>query len=300
MDDLTSNVFIDQVFDYVNERESVRMRKEAGVSKPWTIWPELLENRFCNVYREDDKTTAWFRKNMRNTDRFGRLDWHRLITTIAFRWFNKIEIGNVLMDSAIGLPAGQFRIKDARERIMFEFPKGPFVTGAYVVKTPDGMNKLDGVLHCINRACEMASDGGYDRLIREFQSLEYAHSLLTTIPFLGPFMAYEVVTDLAETPLLENATDRDTWANPGPGAARGASRILYSDPDKLSRSSRVDRERIMGVMQAIMKMANEGRCESAVTRPWHMREAEHLLCEVDKLFRVREGGRMKQKYLGRS
>jgi hypothetical protein len=43
---------------------------------------------------------------------------------------------------------------------------------------------------------------------------------------LGPFLAYEIVTDLRFTALLENAPDIMTWANPGPGAKRGITRLL--------------------------------------------------------------------------
>ena len=38
-------------------------------------------------------------------------------------------------------------------------------------------------------------------------------------------MSYEVVTDLNYTPVLNNAVDRFSWANAGPGAKRGLNRI---------------------------------------------------------------------------
>jgi hypothetical protein len=289
-----SDVEIAKFFAMGYEREQIRLRKEAGYPKPWTSNPIFLDNRFCNVHREDDKTTRWFAENMRDHEDFCQSERAILMTTVAFRWFNKIEIGKVLMDPAIGLQNGCLDTAQAKRRILAAYPDGPFVTGAYVVKSPNGINKLDGVLWMI-KELETRYDNGAIRIFPD--SLESTHDSLGTSPFMGPFMAYEVVTDLYHTPLLRGALDIMTWANPGPGAARGLSRIFHGDPEVLSRGSHKDRATMLKMMRDILEFSRDVHWTR--DRPWDMRTVEHGLCEYDKFERCREGGRMKQRYPGR-
>ena len=48
---------------FVNEREVVRALKDYGAPKPWSEDPIMQTTYFCNVHREDDKTTKWIRKH---------------------------------------------------------------------------------------------------------------------------------------------------------------------------------------------------------------------------------------------
>jgi alpha-glutamyl/putrescinyl thymine pyrophosphorylase clade 1 len=41
------------------EREKVRIAKEAGAAKPWTLDPILQANRFCNIRREESRRRSW-------------------------------------------------------------------------------------------------------------------------------------------------------------------------------------------------------------------------------------------------
>ena len=282
-------------FAMARERYDILTRKQEGFPKPWSKYPAFQTNRFCNVFREDDKTTRWFAENMRCELFCGNYRPAMILTTVAFRWFNKIEIGEMLQDTAIGLAKGKFDVERAKARILSTYPKGPFVTGAYIVKTPDGMTKLDGVLWCINNVAQNIVD--ITKHI-DHTSLEAAWKLLCNYSFLGPFMSYEVVTDLAHTPVLDFAEDRMTWANPGPGATRGISRILFGDPDKLKRENKIDRELMMVEMRHLLSLSQSTTLWPWSGRPWEMREVEHGLCEFDKYIRVIEGGRMKQRYDG--
>ena len=283
----------DSFFEMVRERYSIFLKRKQGLPPPWTDNPIFRQNRFCNVFREDDRVTDWFRTNMRNNRSFSGSSASILMTTIAFRWFNKIEIGGVLTDSAIGLQNGKFNSDEARKRISFAYPNGPFVTGAYIVKTPNGMKKLDGVLWCIDQVQEQAEDTA--DAILQCGSLEKAWEILRQFPFLGDFMSYEVVTDLRHTRLLQGASDVLSWANPGPGAARGAARILYGNPEALSRTSKTDRVQIASEMQTLLLLSKD-KAYWPHDRAWEAREAEHGLCEFDKMWRVTQGGRMKQRF----
>lgn len=80
---------------WVAERHAIYLRRKAGEPKPWTDDPILQQFYFTNVYRELDKTTVWFRKNVREPLRD---DLRVIFATAAFRWFNYIPTGEILRE----------------------------------------------------------------------------------------------------------------------------------------------------------------------------------------------------------
>ena len=88
---------LDRYCYWQTERESIRIKKESAVlSPPWTDDPILQEFKFCQVFREDDRTTRWFRTHIREPM---RNEEDVLMATIIFRWFNLIETGRTLIDN---------------------------------------------------------------------------------------------------------------------------------------------------------------------------------------------------------
>ncbi len=275
-------------FQYARERQDVLIARTCSEAKHWTEDRILQSYRFCNVFREDDTTTAWFREKVRfplaSSDRV-------LLATIAFRWFNRISTAELLLEADL------FTQWDSAHAKLILHDVHPVVTGAYIIKTPTGMNKLDGVCWCIDQAQDQADN--LVKMIRDLSTLEFTHELLTRLPYLGPFMAYEIVTDLRHTTFLDQATDIGTWASPGPGCVRGIGRIFFEDPKHYSYNSSADRARALDHMRHLLLLANGPQHGLWPHATWEMREVEHTLCEFDKYERVRLGeGRLKQRYQG--
>ena len=298
-------------FAYAREREEVRLRKVHAIKydldqRDLTTNPILREWSFCNVDREDDRTTVWFREHVRSQVPEEQI----LFATVAFRWFNRISTGRVLA----GLDKHDKPVREnlfadwsmymARDRLA-EHAKPPYVTGAYIIKTPDGMPKQDGVIWCIEQFRHGNKKGipldhveFSHKLILESgaHTLEGVWNILRQFPYLGDFMAYEVVTDLYNTPLLDRAPDIMTWANPGPGAARGLCRLLDVPLDDLNRGSLKDRAYMMQQMRDLLSASQHSENWPKDWKPWDMRTVEHTLCEFDKYERVAQGGRLKRRY----
>lgn len=289
----------DAFFAFARERHSIYERRLRGEPGPWTRDAILRDFKFTNVYRELDRTTVWFRENIRNPL---NNDDRVLLATVAFRWFNRIETGAILKGD---LPNGTkttdlFRKWDvgyAETRIRNHVPNGPWVSAAYIIKTPDGMDKLSGCLYLIEefRKNHEAKVLAYCK--SKGATLEGTWNLLRECPFLGDFMAYEVVTDLRWTHLLSNAPDINRWANPGPGACRGFSRVEGLDKDHYQRHNRDHRAKVIRGMQNLLAMSKVGKHWPKNWPQWEMREVEHTLCEFDKYERARTGeGRPKQRF----
>jgi hypothetical protein len=50
---------IERLLDFIFERESIRIKREAGERRPWTACPILRDYRFTNIRREHDRGTVW-------------------------------------------------------------------------------------------------------------------------------------------------------------------------------------------------------------------------------------------------
>lgn len=293
---------IERFFAFARERHAIYMRRQRNDVWPWTSDPILQTYKFTNVFRELDRTTVWFRENVRNKLRDTP---DVMLATVVFRWFNRISTGEAI-----------FLQKNLREQTAWEellasdvksgicalrgavrayCGKGPYVTGAYMIKTPTDMDKLTGV--CDNIEKFMTRSAGYngwdeswtevaDRCCSRSReiTLESVWDWLRQFPFQGPFLAYEVVTDLRHTTLLENAPDISTWACAGPGAKRGLNR-LRGRPVRQG----LPQDIAVAEMRKLLQLARVNHRWSRDWPQWEMREVEHTLCEFDKYERARLG-----------
>jgi hypothetical protein len=145
---------VEAFFAYARERHSIYLKRLAGDPWPWTSDPILQQYRFTNVFRELDKTTQWFKKNVREPL---RNDPSVFLATVIFRWFNTIRTGETIFcqpDVLTGrTPFEDYvAIEDLRALRPWLRKQGPpWVTGSYMIKSKDGMDKLDGVLYYIQQ-----------------------------------------------------------------------------------------------------------------------------------------------------
>lgn len=273
-----------EFFDFCQERERVRIAKEAGMPRPWTEDQVLQRNYFCNIYREDDKTTRWFAKHVR--DKVKDSPTRAVQAVLAFRWFNKIETGAEIHEWLVG----QWD-SDAVKQVLGQMITNgrKIFNGAYIISAPNaGGSKLDWACRCIDESL-----ANIDAILDACQiSIQEAWNHLRGHRGLGPFMAYEAVTDLRWTCVLENAPDIMKWANPGPGCIRGASWIKFGNNVTLSRADIGDL--VFPLMKRLLTMSLDYDWQ----RPWEMREVEHALCEYDKWKRGHDGSKLKRRYAG--
>jgi hypothetical protein len=265
---------LDRLMYWINERHSIYVKRFVEkLPPPWTDDSILHHFRFTNVFRELDKTTVWFRLELRDPLRTSTAV---LWATLVFRWFNRIETGRVL---APYLLAKTWQPTRAEAAVRKAIPKGPWTTGSYIISSPPGYDKLAGVFHYLEAAREQLPD-----LLNFFTlgaTLEQATERLAQLHGMSAFMSYEVVTDLRWTWLLRMARDKNTWANPGPGARRGVSRLLHGNVQSLPSHEALE------VMRELLPQVNAARAPHVPKL--EMRDLEHSLCEFDKYERARHG-----------
>ena len=268
-------------FKTAREREAIRRRRLAGDPQPWTNNRIFREWRFCNVHRENDRTTIWFRDNIRS-----KVSGLRAVeATMAFRWFNRIETAERILDLLIDGWDGH----EAYRRLQ---GVNPVVTGAYMMNTPPGFGKLEGVIRCIDMALPHLP-----KLVERWgESLEAAFEDLLTIDRVGRFVGYEIVTDLRWTDVLRNATDIMTWANAGPGCARGLGFVDVGEMATYAYGSKSDQAKMLPMMRELLEMSRDPENWPYADQPWEMREVEHWLCECAKYVSALQGNRLKRRF----
>lgn len=252
--------------------------------------PIFQQYRFCNVFREDDKVTTWFRENVRKPLADNHLQ--QLKAAVCFRWFNNIVTGERTLPFLLGEQSTSWAwsvvkgMAQRGERIL---------NPAYMIKSPPGMDKATGLFNCIEHVyndAEMLTSE-----ILQGQRLYKAHDLLKKYPYLGPFMAYQIVCDLRFTPLLQEARDINVWTAPGPGSARGIGRIFHSDPSAYNYNSEKDQMELRSKMIELLACSREGCWWPAMYPAWELSTVQHWCCEYDKYMRAARGeGTPKQKY----
>jgi len=278
---------VNEYFRTARERYRIMLRRGSLLSR--TTDPVFQDWFFCNVFREDDKTTKWIKKWIRDPH---RNDPCVLWMMVAARLFNKISTLEILVDEGL-FKDGDSWDRDKAESLLENVK--PLTGAAYMVHTPYGMDKLRGCLKLINDAL-VDNHRRIGLIIPSVTSQEDVWNMLLPADCFGPFMAYEIVTDLKHTFLLENAPDLMTWANPGPGACLGLSRLVG---ERVSYGSDSHRTGAVECMQQLVKYSQYHHYwpQWEDWPQWDMRTVEHWLCEHAKYTKVAvEGKRMKRKY----
>lgn len=277
---------VERFFAYARERQMIKIRRDLGQPKPWTSDTILNSFRFCNVFREDDKVTQWLRTNVRDPLRASPVVIPAVITC---RFFNRIESMELLVKHNLHV---EWNV--AKLQRVFKGVK-PIVGAAYIIKTPNGMDKLRGIISILDEVWTSYYQLiGIVNAVRACPTMEKLVSYLTTFPYIGKFTAYEIACDLQYTDFFK-PRDTMSWANPGPGAQRGLQRIMNGavGGGKLYDSV------MLAAMQELLRLSQQMHYWSH-DRNWDMRTVEHTLCEWDKYERTRLGeGTPKQKYNGR-
>jgi hypothetical protein len=284
--------------NFINERHNIYINRFIKkLNKPWTDDKILQSYKFTNVFRQLDKGTIALQEMLKN-NKFNYKNEpqefykHKESALIFFnicwyRYFNWYEHGNNLKFVC--------SYKEVENYILRRYKEGKRIfTGAWMTTGVFAEDKHITYL----RACKEAWNKRFEFVdfIKNNQSLEKVCHKLTELYMIGKFMAYEIACDLRFTSLLENATDKLTWANMGPGAQRGLKRLGYQHKNQQEACNSMIE--IYNDLTCLTKrMLSADVYEASV--PFELREVEHSLCEFDKYMRVKLGeGRPRSKYNG--
>jgi len=315
---------------WVNEREAVRLRKAiiaAGVDSwgleagsltrdvwgehPRDYWqlghltddPILQQFKFCNVRREDDRVTVWVREHIREPYADQQHLWLMLAIARTINW--PPALLELIRGGAEGVSSFP-NMQDFDPRCMAQVlearrARGEKVeTGAYMIRAESRKDKpwyswskqryIAEIV--IGHLWYMRASWKHDFEKKKLTTLERTWEIFQEYDGWGPFMAFQVIVDLAHTRYLRDAPDRSSWAALGPGSRRGLNR-LYGRPVTTGLTQAQGLEEMREVQAAVNA--------PGVLAPWvekiALSDIQNCLCETDKYLRVRNGeGRPRALY----
>jgi hypothetical protein len=290
---------------YMRERHNIYLLRQAGKPAPWTNDAVLSQYRFCNVYRELDKVTIWIREHIREPFADHPFLWFML--AIARRINLPATLAELIADkkgawpdiatSKAGASVGKWNPDRMVQLLDDRTKRGEQVyTGAYMITgeaKPEHIGKTKSRTTVFSNLLPLWQKAGVIEP-QLHHTLQGAFQALLGQGFAwGPFMCYEVVSDLRHTRYLCDAPDVLTWANAGLGALRGLNR-LHGRPLKQAQKP----DAACAEMQELLELTRREWPRPSTKFPrLEMREIEHTLCEFDKYMRVVTGeGVPRSKY----
>lgn len=254
---------------WINERYSIKMRREQGLPAPWTLDKVMASTRFCNVHREDDKVTKWLAQHWRPK-------YHQVWQILLARMINNIPTLETLLPAVANGDLGE-----VKNQLKLRRQRTTIFGNAYTVSTNGrAMDKVDYVIdHVVLPAMQFRTPA--------MTTLDAWADWLCTLNGVSTFMAGQVIADLKNTHghPLQAAPDWYTWAAPGPGSLRGLSEYFRRPVTAAGFTS---------ALQQCYNETNPLICDYVPVI--HMQDFQNCMCEFSKYVRVQNGGHARNRY----
>ena len=264
------------LIQWSERREAVRRVREAGRPKPWTDDPLLLDYRWCNVSRMDDRVSIALLR-----------DWYPVganpATVLAAACLGRlVNWPESLMAVSLGAHFSLDQLPHARFRLEQRASAGLKVfTGAYVVPGRPGESKIETVVRHAERIAQRG-----DAILGKTMRATWAS--LIELDGLGSFLAGQIAADIAHLDAGSAWPDRATWAPLGPGSARGINRLAGRPKQQAISQEQFEQElpALIELLVPRIRGIYEDRRLLAM-------DFQNCLCEYDKYRRLslKEGPR---------
>jgi alpha-glutamyl/putrescinyl thymine pyrophosphorylase clade 1 len=245
--------YVDQIAYWIDERESIRMKREQNLPPPWTVDGIMQRYHFCNVHREDDRGTKEIHA-VKSKLGVKPEDLPKFYT--AARLFNKASTAELYWQGGIDAVK---KYRDAGNTVFHT---------AYVVSTcGKRMDKVDYVERVIQDIAR--------KPISPLSCAE-AYRDLSGTDGLGSFLAGQIIADLKYTPYLAEVHDWWNFAVMGPGSKKGLDFIFQGGTTQTNFMVRLMKLRAALVILDGLPMM-------------HNQDLQNCLCEFSKYMRYQLG-----------
>ena len=277
----------DELIEFVNEREQVRLNKDSGFLQPYTLDPILAKYRFCNVRRRDDRVSKWlltyYYRNVQGDV------WFRALLARLINWPPTLLY---LMDNLV-IPrrAEEFNPYLFIEAMKHLESKGEKVySSAYIVYP----TMVKGNTKSVNLAeyiiAPIIKIAPQIRGAIASGSIKHTTNAMAQSFGIQTFIAGQVSADLTYLRgQLDNAIDLYSWAPMGPGSQRGLNRLHERKLLKTITEKQFNQE-LIEARDVIIKSNDK-------FKDLTLHDVQNVFCEFDKYQRVKTGeGKPRQNY----
>ncbi len=273
----------DEIYDlywyFACERQNIFIRKNNGDKWPWTKDAILREYKFCNSYRVNDRVSQYLLKNViYNGKKYS--DEDMLFRIILFKLFNKENTWELLLDNFGDITLSIYDFDKFSNVLNNTINNGVSIyNDAYIscaTKAFGYDRKHDNHLALLNKM--FLEDKIQDKILR-VKTMEDAFKILKSYPLIGNFMAYQLVTDINYSDIVNWNENEFTVA--GPGAIRGIKKCFidrgkYSNEDIIKYMYLNQEKEFKRLNLDFKKIGN---------RELQLIDIQNIFCELDKYCR---------------
>jgi hypothetical protein len=302
-----TSVVATPVFDaywrFAAERQEIFYRRLKDPQASYlTRDPVLAQFKFTNAYRASDRVSQFLIRNVIYRDDLPNDIENLFYRILLFKLFNKIETWQLLEGSVGPLVWEEYNYERIEKTLAQRFRGGDTIySAAYIMPSAGGRfgHPLKHQNHL--RLIEFLMKEAYPKRLADCRTMSDAFRLMLSAPSIGPFLAYQFVTDLN----YGNITSfpEDEFVVPGPGALDGISKCFSNykehSPESIIRFMYKNQEKYF---------REEGiEFRSLWGRPLQLIDCQNVFCEISKYARVAfpevagsaGRSRIKQKFVSR-
>lgn len=265
---------------FAYERQNIFIKKQNGEPSPWTNDPILQEYKFCNSYRVNDRVSQYLLKNIiYNGKTYSKEDM--LFRILLFKLFNKESTWELLITKLGDITLSNFDFNKYSKILTEAIEKNiKIYNDAYI----SCANKAYGYNHKHDNHLSLLKqifiiDKSHLKIL-ESKTMQEAFNILKSYPLMGNFMAYQLVTDINYSDIVNWREDEFTIA--GPGSLRGIKKCFIDTGNKTN-------EEIIKYMyehqEEEFKRLNLN-FKRIGNRPLQLIDCQNIFCELDKYCRV--------------
>jgi hypothetical protein len=273
------SAIFDTYWKFAAERQNIYFRRIAGEAGPWTTDAVLKEFKFTNTYRAADRTSQYLIRNVIGKNSYELRD--TVLRILLFKIFNKIATWELLEEMVGDVNEATFNTA-VFDRILEQalHGKAAIYSAAYIMPSgPSSIRQNRKHKMHLQLLDDMLTSNLPERLAN-VKTMGEAYNLLLSIPSIGPFLAYQYVTDLNYSEHF--AFSEMEFVVPGPGAKDGIRKCFTS----LGDYTEAETIRWVTERQEVEFGARDLQFASLWGRPLQLIDCQNVFCEVDKYSRV--------------
>jgi hypothetical protein len=267
----------DTYWQFAAERQRIFHRRVRGEPPPWTNDQVLSVHRFTNAYRAADRVSQYL---IRHVAYEGDQTVEEVVfRVLLFKFFNKVATWERLRDE-FGLPSARSFSVELYDAVLTEaFACGDrLYSAAYIMPAAASGVRRKHLTH-LQLLRTMLDERLPERLVA-CTSMRAGYELLLGYRGIGPFLAYQLITDLNYTNVLDFSEMEFVMAGPG---ARSGLRKCFADFGDYDEAVLI---RFVAERQEQEFERRGIRFEDLWGRQLQLIDCQNLFCEVDKYARV--------------
>ena len=262
------------------ERQNIFLKKLNNLPAPWTDDEILRTYKFCNSYRVNDRVSQYLLKNViYNNKKYTKETM--LFRIILFKLFNKESTWELLLENFNDITLENFDQSKYSNVLKNALNNGVKIyNDAYISCANKAFGydkKHDNHLSLLNK---MFVVDKVQNKILECKTMKEAFNIIRSYPLIGNFMAYQLVTDINYSGIVNWQENEFTVA--GPGSIRGIKKCF------VNKGNMTDEEIIKYMYENQDKEFKRLNLnfKRIINRPLQLIDCQNIFCELDKYLRV--------------